>query len=406
MNVAPLGRMKADEAPARMDADPLGFLLDPVTPEAFFAEHYEQKPLIGTRGGSDRFGGLLSIEVIDAFLASVDLHDGMLNLAKGGSPVPADRYVAEDGRINPVAVAREYAGGATIVLPQLHASMYRLGEFVRSLEQIFSCQVTTNIYLTPEGNQGFPPHYDNHDVIVLQVSGRKKWRLYETAVDTPYRGERFEQSGIEAGPVSSEFTLEPGDFLYLPRGAMHDAENVGEEPSLHITVGFFTKKWADLMLEAISELALAQPAFRRSLPAGFATRDFDREAARRQFDELVDLVSDSAGMDGAFDVMADSFLRARRPNVSGTVLNPRPAADAGARFRRRRFVPWNVAADEEGRIVLIGPGGDIAFAQEDGDALETALSGEPFSLDQLKSSAPEQMLNVLWTHGYLERCQG
>lgn len=406
MNVAPLGQMEAEEVPARMQEDPLGFLLDPVRPEAFFAEHYEQKPLIGTRGGSDRFASLLSLEALDAFLASTDLHEGMLNLAKGGSPVPAERYVAEDGRISPVAVAREYAGGATIVLPQLHASMYRLGEFVRSLEQIFSCQVTTNIYLTPSGNQGFPPHYDNHDVIVLQVSGRKKWRLYDTAVDTPYRGERFEQSGIQAGEISSELTLEPGDFLYLPRGVMHDAENVGEQPSLHITVGFFTRKWADLMLEAISELALAEPAFRRSLPAGFATRDFDREAARRQFDELVDLVSDNAGMDGAFDVMADGFLRARRPNITGVVLNPTARAADGGCYRRRPFVPWNVAADDEGRIVLIGPGGDIVFAPEDGDALEIALSGEPFSLDELKSTAPEQMVNLLWTHGYLERCQG
>ena len=81
----------------------------------------------------------------------------------------------------------------------------------------------------------------------------------------------------EAGEVTEKFTLRPGDCLYLPRGLMHDAENVGEEPSLHITVGLITKTWADLLLEAISELALSEPGFRRSLPPGFAGRDFDRE---------------------------------------------------------------------------------------------------------------------------------
>ena len=64
---------------------------------------------------------------------------------------------------------------------------------------------------------------------------------------------------------------------------MHDAENVGDEPSLHITVGLITKTWADLLLESISELALTSPDFRRSLPAGFADRDFDREEARAPF---------------------------------------------------------------------------------------------------------------------------
>lgn len=405
MDLAPL-RTQLDEAPPHLAEAPLGAILAPVTTDEFLREHYEQKPLISTRGGSDRFASLLSVQALDEFLASADLHEGMLSLAKGGSPVAPEAYVGGDGRVSPVAVAREYGGGATIVLPQLHASMYRLGQFCRALEQLFSCQVTTNIYLTPSGHQGFPPHYDNHDVMVLQVSGRKKWRLYETAVDTPYRGERFEQSGFEAKEISNEFTLEPGDFLYLPRGVMHDAENVGDEPSLHITVGFFTKKWADLMLEAISELAISQPAFRRSLPPGFATRDFDREAARQQFDELVDLVSDHAGMDGAFDLMADTFLRARRPNIRSLILRPLPSGDSSVRFRRRRFIPWNVAADEEGRIVLIGPGGDIAFAEADGDALEVALSGEPFTAADLKCSAPEQVLSALWTHGYLERCEG
>ena len=46
---------------------------------------------------------------------------------------------------------------------------------------------------------------------------------------------------------------------------MHDAISVGEKASLHITVGLIVKKWADLMLEALSEVAIKNPKFRRSL---------------------------------------------------------------------------------------------------------------------------------------------
>ena len=260
----------------------LAFLTAPVSPETFLAEHYEKAPLVGLHGEPERFASLLTLARVDRFLAEADLRGNMVRLANHHSPVPEESYVDEDGRIDATAVAREYGGGSTIVLNELHDWIPELGAFCRAVEEAFSSHVTTNVYLTPAGNQGFPPHYDNHDVFVMQVSGRKLWRLWETPVETPYRGERFEQSGFVAGRVSREFVLEPGDCAYIPRGAMHDAENVGDAPSLHITVGLFTKKWAELVLEAVSELALAEADFRRSLPPGFATRDFDRAAAEAQ----------------------------------------------------------------------------------------------------------------------------
>ena len=130
---------------------------------------------------------------------------------------------------------------------------------------------------------------------------------------------------------------------------MHDAENVGEEPSLHITVGLITKTWADLLLESISELALTSPEFRRSLPAGFAGRDFDREEARAHFDRLSSADRRRApSMDGAFDLLADNFLRGRRPNVVGRDLRRRrrrrPATATGGGGSCRGTSPTTTAS--------------------------------------------------------------
>ena len=235
----------------------------------------------------------------------------------------------------------------------------------------------------------------------MQISGSKAWRIYGTAVATPFRGETFEVGRHEPGEVTQEFTLNPGDCLYLPRGIMHDAENAGEEPSLHITVGMITKTWADLLLESISELALSSPDFRRSLPAGYANRDFDREQAREHFAKLITQVSEQAGMDSAFDLLADNFLRGRRPNVSG-VISASAVTSPDDRYRRRRFVPWNVA-DDEGKLILIGPGGDLEFKEEDGDALDVALSGDAFTASDLKIEKPLELIRMLWAAGYLER---
>ena len=33
-------------------------------------------------------------------------------------------------------------------------------------------------YLTPPGSQGFAPHYDDIEAFVIQLEGKKHWRLY------------------------------------------------------------------------------------------------------------------------------------------------------------------------------------------------------------------------------------
>ncbi|MDP8994779.1 MAG: cupin domain-containing protein [Pseudomonadota bacterium] len=401
LSVAASGEEARAPSPSWQE-DALGFLMAPVGREEFIERFYEQRPLLNIRGEPERYSDLLTLAMLDDFIASADLREGMIELTNRKDPVAREDYTYEDGRIIRTAVAREYLRGATIILPHLHESLFQLGEFARSLEEIFSCHVQTNIYLTPSGNQGFPPHYDNHDVFILQIAGAKAWRLYDTPVQTPYRGERFQLERHKPSEVKQEFTLRAGDCVYIPRGLMHDAENVGDEPSLHITVGLITKTWADLLLEAVSELALSEPGFRRSLPPGFATREFDREQARRHFAALVQAVAEKASMDSAFDLMADNFIRGRRPNVAGVIMQHPPVPQPGDRFRRRRFVPWNPAEDE-GDLVIVGPDGDLRFAQEDGDALERALSGAPFGQEDLACDNPAEMIRRLWAHGYLEK---
>jgi bifunctional lysine-specific demethylase and histidyl-hydroxylase NO66 len=383
-------------------ADPLRFLLDPMSPADFVRDHYEQSRALISRQEPERYCDLLSIEAIDAFIDGADIRSGMLDLVRSTGRIAADRYISTDGRVIASAVAAEYLNGATIILPQLHESMPRLGHFCRALESVMSCHVQTNVYLTPPGNQGFATHYDNHDVFVMQISGAKNWRFYSTPVSIPYRGEGFVSGQHASGEVAGECVLQPGDCLYVPRGLMHDAPNAGDEPSLHITVGLITRTWADLMLEAVSELALREPAFRRSLPLGFARGDFDRTDAREQFAVLLSIIKDQAELDNAFDLLAHSFLRDRRPQVAGVIAAGAEALGPDTLFRRRPLTPWQIA-DDEGKPTVVGPGGDLSFDPSDGEALERALSGAPFRLADLHCPDPARILRRLWGHGYLER---
>ena len=78
-----------------------------------------------------------------------------------------------------------------------------------------------------------------------------------------------------------------------------------------------------------------------------------------------------------------------------------PITDATP-FRRRRFVPWNVA-DDDGRLMLIGPGDDLELKPDDGDALDVALSGDRFTPADLPCDDAIALARTLWAAGYLER---
>ena len=349
-----------------------------------------------------RFSDLLSFKAIDQLNAGADLREGQLMLVDASRNLEPSAYVTETGAIDRGAVVSQFRQGATIVLNQLHQGDATLAAFCRAMEAVFSCHVQTNIYLTPPNAQGFRTHYDNHDVFVLQVEGEKAWRFYNTPVDLAYRGENFSHDEHPVGEITHEFVLKAGDVAYLPRGLMHDARTSGDEPSLHITCGLIVKTWADLVLEAVSEVALTSPEFRRGLPPGYARQDFDRGAAKVYFRTLMKTLSDHARLEGAMDLLADQFIRSRDADVSGALaLAPRPITPDQA-WRARDDTPWRLAEDGEG-LALIAPGGDIAFPMGDRAAIELAMGGQTFRVGDLQAEDPERMIARLSDYGLIQR---
>src|SRR5437764_804485 len=148
-------------------------------------------------------------------------------------------------RVDPIRATRLFRQGATIIFTHLHQRLPSLGRLCEGLGRRFASRMQTNIYLTPPSAQGFAPHWDTHDVFILQVAGTKRWSIYDTKVPLPLRGQHFDRTLHEPGPVSMEFDLGPGDVCYIPRGAIHSAVS-STDTSLHITTGLIAYTWTDL----------------------------------------------------------------------------------------------------------------------------------------------------------------
>ncbi len=382
--------------------DPLGSIIGAERVAHFFEHIYEREALVAAHNQPERFAGLLNIDDVDRIVTGLDLKQGQLALADASRELGTDEYVDDAGFIDRGAVADLYRRGATIILNQAHQFTPSLARLCRGLEHAFSSHVQTNTYLTPPNAQGFRTHYDNHDVLVIQVEGEKAWRLYEKPIDTPYRGEGFEPSKHQTGELKQEFVLRAGDCAYVPRGLMHDAMTSPDHPSLHVTVGLITRTWAELMLEAVSEAALRSPELRRSLPPGFARTGFDRAAARKQFAEVIKTIAREAQLDPALDLMVDTFIRSRGADNRNAINDGARGPGDKEHFQVAANAPFRIAEDA-GDVVVICPGGELTFAAESLADVQRALSGKPFTLADIKGDKPTALIASMLAYGLLKR---
>ncbi len=314
----------------------LGDLLRPFSVQRFLSDHREKSTLLIRGEAGDKFQHLLSMEVMDGILSSGYLRHPECNLAKDGGEVPLNRYVTGElsrGVIDPDALYSEYSRGATITVNAVHRYWRPLSNFCLELERLLSVPVHANVYLTPKGSQGFAAHYDTHDVFILQIAGRKHWRLYGSPLILPDERQRFNSSMVGIGRVQARCTVGAGDLLYIPRGVIHDATSA-KEASLHITVGLKGVTWGDLLTEAVNILVRSDATLRTSLPAGFAGRASAFVSAQRKFLRLRSKVASDLPLAGALDEIAGRFVHRRQPLLEGHLLD----FERGGRLRLESIV--------------------------------------------------------------------
>ncbi len=294
----------------------LDWMIDPISSDTFLSTYWESQPLTIVRDDPDHYASLLSLDQIDRVLADHSVRYPDIHLVNRKSEINKQDYAGNRGVIDVAKLYQLFFSGSTVILDSLHERIPALGELCRHLESQFCMPFQMNVYMTPPNAQGFPPHFDTHDVFVLQIAGSKHWSFYESNVPLPLSGQDFDESELDENSRSKEFDLHAGDMVYIPRGLVHDAQST-DEISLHITVGALAFTWTDFFLEAISEVCLNDENLRKSLPIGFARSDFDRSDAQRVFNELRARVIDAMDFDSTFDAFVTEMASSQRTNLRG-----------------------------------------------------------------------------------------
>jgi len=282
------------------------WVIAPMTPDEFQSRYYERAVCVVRRDDPSYFDRLLTIDHLDRVLTTGLAKHPEINLVQNEKTITSNEYVDANGRVDPVRATRLFRQGATIIFTHLHQRIPSLGRLCEALERAFSSRMQTNIYLTPPSAQGFAPHWDTHDVFILQIAGTKHWTIYDTKIALPLQNQHFDRTVDATGPVTMEFTLEAGDVCYIPRGAIHAARS-SDDTSLHITTGLLAYNWTDLLLQAVVAAGMTEVDLRQNLPIGWPQMTDDGRLAREYRARVDRLVAHITSHPPPFPLLADSL---------------------------------------------------------------------------------------------------
>jgi len=212
------------------------------------------------------------------------------------------------------------------------------------MERQLGFTVGVNAYFSFSSGGAFKPHWDRHDVLVVQVHGAKTWKIWDSTFKNPIEKSHLARHDLTDAPAQ-ELELSPGDVLYIPRGEPH-AASVSGGSSVHLTFGLNSLNGVDV-LQQLHEAAGQDDFLRGDLPPRAATgqlRDHQSELKAR-LHRLVDSLDLAAWLENA---------DANRPAVRQPSLAWSDQPGDVLRLTLRRRISLPDAGDGEPPPVTIG----------------------------------------------------
>jgi len=373
---------------------PLGRLCS-APAEVFAREIWARKPWLSR--AEDLPGSVtdvFSLQAADELLSQRGLRTPFIRLAKDGRVLPGSRFTGSGGagasiadQVQDDAVMRLFADGATVVLQALHRTWPAVGELAAGLSEDLGHAVQVNAYITPPQSQGFAAHYDTHDVFVLQIAGRKRWRIHEPVFTDPLPENPWESVAEQVRARADEVpvldaTFEPGDCLYLPRGFIHSAQALGGT-SLHLTFGVHSAIERDIVKAVMKRLESS--GWRAPLPASWNPGSPEGHAQIQQVvDELREALT-HVDVQALANSLHDQRDTLQRPEPIAPLAHATLAANLtpADRLRLRHHVNPRTQEQPDKSITLVAAGQRLHVDARQLDALERMLSGEEFAVEDL-----------------------
>lgn len=266
--------------------------------------------------------------------------------------------------------------GCTVVLDQVDQFDPTMEVACRALQWWSRETVQVNTYLTTQAVGGFPLHWDDHEVVVVQLAGEKSWEVRGQSRPAPMFRDA-EPNDTPPEDVLWSGTLRTGEVMHIPRGFWHQATRTdqGAGYSLHATFGF-PKRTGVNWLAWVADQARKVEVFRHDLNGNCTEEEHQRQRTNLTA-VAADLVSKHS---------VDDFLRSHEQELpAGRHIRTCGVFGPPSAVVCITALPPKFERDGD-TVAVIAAAKKIVFAERALPALRLLLSGVPADLETVESA--------------------
>jgi 50S ribosomal protein L16 3-hydroxylase len=207
-------------------------------------------------------------------------------------------------------------------------------------------------YAAPGGSVG--PHFDNYDVFLLQGHGKRHWKVGQMCDSQSQLIEHADLRILAEFQDSEEWTLEPGDMLYLPPRLAHWGVAVDE--CVTYSVGFRAPSAAEVLTHFTDFLSQFLPDEDRYSDADAQPVSDPHQIQHDALDRLKGLLAEHMSDERLLLTWFGQFM-----------TEPRyPELVAGAEDLQEEDLLGSL---EQGAILIRNPSARLAWSEVDDDLL-------------------------------------
>ena len=240
------------QAPENLPLDLPWALLGGISPKAFMKKYWHKKPLL-VRGAIPAFEiAKKSNKSLASPISPQELFKIASNDAVESRLIKAHPWSFEEGPFNKKAIPALKSSDWTLLVQGMeawHPAAARVLSWFRFIPDARLDDLMISI-AGPGGGVG--PHFDSYDVFLLQMSGRRRWKI-SSQTDLSLNPE-LPLKILQSFKQEHVWDLEPGDMLYLPPHIAHDgiALDAGCQTW---SIGFRAHSYKELIQEGLWRLA-------------------------------------------------------------------------------------------------------------------------------------------------------
>lgn len=213
--------------------------------EMFLDEYWQQKPLL-IRQAFSNFQSPLSADELAGLACDTDT--ARIVLEKGGKRP----WELRSGPFRHKEFAKLPATHWTLLVNDVEKLVPELEDFLEPFRFIPDWRIDDLMisYAVDGGSVG--PHVDAYDVFLLQAQGERHWQINTAAVAEDNFLPDVDLRILREFSAETEWTLQPGDMLYLPPNVAHYGVARGE--CMTYSIGFRAPSQADLLEDLLGDL--------------------------------------------------------------------------------------------------------------------------------------------------------